>query len=301
MYIIANIKLIMLGLLIIIIINIKDCVARKNRRNFKLKTILMEFESKSSNFHNNFDFNSMANSSKYNKKFKIENYMNYKDVYGIRYVEPTKKQNVINTMTNNYSQEDGSSNNYLESYQNNVAENHNTLAYTIPIRPTNFDIITFSNLTNIKKPLKETQQNFLDQGIYQNATISTVNDLSMSSTKNILQQKVNTPVYNHVMKPSGKLQHTFHTLAARIKKLLFPYLTIEEGKSANQLTSLGQLLNIFRIVKFDNLPCIAARKPLTQLVGTCYHETDCVRLGGQGVGSCAAGFGVCCVCKNTIS
>lgn len=32
--------------------------------------------------------------------------------------------------------------------------------------------------------------------------------------------------------------------------------------------------------------------------GTCYAQDECEKKGGAGFGSCAGGYGVCCVCKN---
>ena len=34
--------------------------------------------------------------------------------------------------------------------------------------------------------------------------------------------------------------------------------------------------------------------------GTCYAQDECESKGGTGYGKCAGGYGVCCVCKNTI-
>ena len=31
--------------------------------------------------------------------------------------------------------------------------------------------------------------------------------------------------------------------------------------------------------------------------GTCYARDECENKGGTGYGSCAGGYGVCCVCK----
>ena len=31
--------------------------------------------------------------------------------------------------------------------------------------------------------------------------------------------------------------------------------------------------------------------------GTCYAQDECENKGGTGYGTCAGGYGVCCVCK----
>ncbi len=35
--------------------------------------------------------------------------------------------------------------------------------------------------------------------------------------------------------------------------------------------------------------------------GTCYTEAECTQRGGVDAGSCAAGFGVCCVSKTQLA
>ena len=57
------------------------------------------------------------------------------------------------------------------------------------------------------------------------------------------------------------------------------------------LTSL--VLSLFTIVSFKNEPCTSG----SGNNGTCYSKADCNRLSGTASGSCASGFGVCCLCK----
>ncbi|XP_063852275.1 uncharacterized protein LOC135095399 [Scylla paramamosain] len=58
---------------------------------------------------------------------------------------------------------------------------------------------------------------------------------------------------------------------------------------------------MFHIVTFDNGPCHAK----TGEHGTCFSQKECDGLGGSASGTCANGFGVCCVltvtCGKTIS
>ena len=53
------------------------------------------------------------------------------------------------------------------------------------------------------------------------------------------------------------------------------------------------VLSLFTIVSFKNDPCVSG----TGSNGTCYSTSDCSSLGGTASGSCASGFGVCCLCK----
>jgi hypothetical protein len=56
------------------------------------------------------------------------------------------------------------------------------------------------------------------------------------------------------------------------------------------------VLSLFTIVSFKNAPCTSG----TGNNGTCYSSSDCTRLGGTASGSCASGFGVCCLCEKTV-
>ena len=49
------------------------------------------------------------------------------------------------------------------------------------------------------------------------------------------------------------------------------------------------------MINFKNEECESG----TGLNGTCYSESDCTNLGGTGSGSCASGFGVCCLITQT--
>jgi len=52
-----------------------------------------------------------------------------------------------------------------------------------------------------------------------------------------------------------------------------------------------KLLNVFNIVKFPNDGCNST----SGSYGVCYTASECDSLGGSSSGSCASGFGVCCL------
>ena len=56
----------------------------------------------------------------------------------------------------------------------------------------------------------------------------------------------------------------------------------------------SSVLSLFTIVSFKNDACVSG----TGNNGTCYSSSDCSKLGGTASGSCASGFGVCCLCKS---
>ncbi|XP_059099771.1 uncharacterized protein LOC131893679 isoform X2 [Tigriopus californicus] len=53
----------------------------------------------------------------------------------------------------------------------------------------------------------------------------------------------------------------------------------------------GKVLSIFQIVQFQNGPCNTTGVQS----GTCYTQSECDNRGGRGAGTCAGGFGVCCI------
>lgn len=54
------------------------------------------------------------------------------------------------------------------------------------------------------------------------------------------------------------------------------------------------VLSLFTVIRFKNEAC----KSGSGSNGTCYSSGDCSAHGGQASGSCAQGFGVCCLCKS---
>jgi len=52
----------------------------------------------------------------------------------------------------------------------------------------------------------------------------------------------------------------------------------------------GRAFPIFNIVQFDNEQCQG-----TTRLGTCFTASECNNFGGSASGSCASGFGVCCI------
>lgn len=53
---------------------------------------------------------------------------------------------------------------------------------------------------------------------------------------------------------------------------------------------IGKLLPIFQVVRFPNDMCTGTTRN-----GTCFTAEECSAIGGTNEGSCASGFGVCCI------
>jgi len=62
-------------------------------------------------------------------------------------------------------------------------------------------------------------------------------------------------------------------------------------RGGDRLTKKGKFLNLITWVRFTNDECAAT----TGDNGTCFTSSECTDLGGKAAGTCASGFGVCCV------
>ena len=60
---------------------------------------------------------------------------------------------------------------------------------------------------------------------------------------------------------------------------------------------LFSVFPVVQIVTFDNGPC----QTTSGDTGACYSQKECGNLGGSASGTCANGFGVCCVSKYFLS
>lgn len=69
----------------------------------------------------------------------------------------------------------------------------------------------------------------------------------------------------------------------------------EENGALNRTEDDPRFLSLFTIVSFKNDACQSG----TGNNGTCYSTSDCSKLGGTASGSCASGFGVCCLFTKT--
>ncbi|XP_049872883.1 uncharacterized protein LOC126371610 [Pectinophora gossypiella] len=83
-------------------------------------------------------------------------------------------------------------------------------------------------------------------------------------------------------KPKGKIVRRCPTVRPRIKKQL--------NSNSNQ-TLQKRFLEVFEVVEFDHDACVSS----SGLEGTCLPEFDCQTSGGLPMGSCADGYGTCCV------
>jgi hypothetical protein len=204
----------------------------------------------------------------------LENYLNYRAVYGLRY-KPTKKPPSNYNLISNYKEQ-----------ERNV---------TIPnkVISANEDDTQSFNDSNVASSSVESE-------IVTSVTASESSEAFLRQNYTVVDAE---PAFDesrkHIMRPNNRVEHALDFLAERLKTLLYNSAdkTRPESKISPHLSSLGRFLNLFTLIKLDNIPCVSAQRPLRQLSGTCYRENDCLSLGGIVVDRCANGFGVCCVCK----
>merc|ERR1719400_37935 len=68
---------------------------------------------------------------------------------------------------------------------------------------------------------------------------------------------------------------------------------VEETITSDTVTTQtreGKVLPVFQVIKFPNDVCAGATRN-----GTCYTAEECSNKGGASDGTCASGFGVCCI------
>ena len=56
-------------------------------------------------------------------------------------------------------------------------------------------------------------------------------------------------------------------------------------------STMFSVLSLLKLVRFTNFVCNAT----SGSNGTCYTSAECSRIGGVEEGTCADGYGVCCV------
>jgi len=82
----------------------------------------------------------------------------------------------------------------------------------------------------------------------------------------------------------------FSFLVIQIFMFITQYNAESIGLDQGAETRNSKVLPVFQVVKFPNAICAGASRN-----GTCYTVEECSEKGGSQSGSCASGFGVCCV------
>merc|ERR1712172_410542 len=92
------------------------------------------------------------------------------------------------------------------------------------------------------------------------------------------------------------IQHKIMKIQTGLSLLTLVIVCVAEPNLEDLLTTEttqtrgGKVLPVFQVIKFPNDICTGATRN-----GTCYTSEECSSKGGTSDGSCASGFGVCCI------
>ncbi|XP_073955150.1 uncharacterized protein isoform X2 [Choristoneura fumiferana] len=110
-----------------------------------------------------------------------------------------------------------------------------------------------------------------------NATSSS----NINVTDTVIRHK---PAYNCSFQNNTQLRR-------KIIRRRCPASIPRQKKQLSAKETKTRFLEIFEVVEFDHVPCTSS----SGLEGTCLHESDCQGIGGATMGTCADGYGACCV------
>ncbi|XP_037085523.1 uncharacterized protein LOC119106035 [Pollicipes pollicipes] len=83
------------------------------------------------------------------------------------------------------------------------------------------------------------------------------------------------------------------TAADRRARSRLPNLpTTEVEQNYTAAAKKARFFNVFQVIRFPNTECVSNEEGTN---GTCYLPDECSQAGGSARGSCAEGYGVCCV------
>lgn len=210
------------------------------------------------------------------RKSDYKSYLNYRDVYGLRYSPVVVNRKV--TINNN--EVDEKSVHDVKTEEEHLSGSSVVESETI----SNY----FSSETVANDDIESSSSNI-------NFTLSNfVEDEDEKS-------EIEGAHSHHIMKPNNRVEHALNFLANRMKNLLYYGNDLARPESqivSPHLLSLGKFLNVFSSLRFDNGPCIAGHRPMRQLSGSCLNEVECINFGGFSMNRCANGLGVCCICEH---
>lgn len=237
-------------------------------------------------------------------------YINYRQAYGIRY-DPNKIRRSFNYVKNSDTAEEEPLEDGGDLINEDV-DGNDVETHTVQSEKQVF-------VTEDEAPQTTTDETTTTETSGEISEMSTenssekkphLNNIENVSAEDVLSESLDgttAPIISNsttnIMKPS-RVQAALQFINTRVKNFIKYGLgpggtPVVNRANATAAPGNGQrFLNLFNVIKFDNVPCASQLAPLTPLNGTCYHKFECDQLGGVAVDECAGGFGVCCVCMN---
>lgn len=243
-------------------------------------------------------------------------YLNYKKAYGIRYDPGNETPIKLRFSNNNHSNSVDARKCNQTNYQINDIPNKFGPAITTQV-PTgvNATIVTttlsspitlknplipdISTTTNLR-PLIDNSNNISENDSIEAPTAVDILAYSTQATplnynNTILRPNANN-LYGRPTPSNGYIRSVLDYLGNKLRQL-FAYGVQLNVPLPTKQPSGPRFLNLFNVIKFDNIPCQSNQPMLEEMSGTCYHDEECRQMNGIAVDNCADGFGVCCACK----
>ncbi len=63
------------------------------------------------------------------------------------------------------------------------------------------------------------------------------------------------------------------------------------------LSSTSVSLSVFSLISIVTFPNEVCNSSESGMAGVCYTSSECTAGKGRAAGTCAQGFGICCICK----
>ncbi|XP_068617450.1 uncharacterized protein [Battus philenor] len=156
----------------------------------------------------------------------------------------------------------------------------------------NNDITEFQQLNKAKlsRPDKKVSESMGNMNVSPNLAFLQDRITNLKFINNKLIN--NTYSNNFLNNAKPELSQNFVTKPKKIQQnLIRKQSLLLRNKEINQADKSSRFLQVLEVVEFDHETCYST----TGLEGRCLHEYDCDAAGGSSIGTCADGYGTCCV------
>ena len=113
---------------------------------------------------------------------------------------------------------------------------------------------------------------------------------SITLTKVFANYDLETDIISRNSSRPGKICE--YSISNLLFFIVWYYTSCFENEKLYLSFFFSKLVNIFSVVRFPNKVCAG-----DSYNGTCYSSSECSTRGGSTSGTCAGGYGVCCICK----
>ncbi|KAJ0183295.1 hypothetical protein K1T71_001271 [Dendrolimus kikuchii] len=115
---------------------------------------------------------------------------------------------------------------------------------------------------------------------------------SMANNKYVVPKTMQAQKVTAIIQESDGLKNKINIRQQRQDNIRITHPTIfQRPKQLQSNGTKSRFLEVFQIVEFDHVSCTSS----SGLDGICLHEYKCHVDGGAVIGTCADGYGVCCV------